>query len=86
MHPHDALGRNLVDGDLVKIHNDRGSLHARLHISDRTRQGLIVGFGIWWQKLTLNGSNVNAVTHQMLTDLGRAASFYDCLVEVSRLD
>ena len=86
MHPHDALDRNLVDGGLVKIHNDRGSLHARLHISDRTRQGLIVGFGIWWQKLTLNGNNVNAVTHQMLTDLGRAASFYDCLVEVSRLD
>jgi hypothetical protein len=29
---------------------------------------------------------VNAVTHQRLTDLGRAASFYDCLVEVSRPD
>jgi anaerobic selenocysteine-containing dehydrogenase len=86
MHPDDAFERKLVEGDLVSIHNDRGSLHARLHISDRTRQGLVVGFGIWWQKLTLNGNNVNAVTHQRLTDLGRAASFYDCLVEVSRPD
>ena len=86
MHPDDAKLRELVEGDLVSIHNDRGSLHAKLHISDRTRQGLVVGFGIWWQKLTLGGNNVNAVTHQRLTDLGRAASFYDCLVEVSRLD
>jgi hypothetical protein len=50
-------------------------------------RGSIVGFGIWWQKLTLNGNNVNAVTPpKCFTDLGRAASFYDCLVEVSRLD
>jgi hypothetical protein len=26
------------------------------------------------------------VTHQRLTDLGRAPTFYDCLVEVQRAD
>jgi hypothetical protein len=26
---------------------------------------------------------VNEVTHQRLTDLGRAPAFYDCLVEVA---
>jgi len=30
------------------------------------------------------GVNANAVTGQALTDLGRAATFYDCLVEVDR--
>jgi hypothetical protein len=30
------------------------------------------------------GQNANAVTGQGLTDMGRAATFYDCLVEVSR--
>jgi len=29
------------------------------------------------------GTNVNEVTHQRLTDMGRAQSFYDCLVEVA---
>jgi anaerobic selenocysteine-containing dehydrogenase len=84
LHPHDAAARALADGDLVRIHNDRGSLQARLVVSDRTRKGLVVAFGIWWHKLTQGGNNVNAVTHQRLTDLGRAAAFYDCLVEVAK--
>jgi len=32
--------------------------------------------------LTVDGQNANAVTGQALTDMGRAATFYDCLVEV----
>jgi anaerobic selenocysteine-containing dehydrogenase len=32
-----------------------------------------------------NGTNVNELTHQRLTDLGRAPSFYDCAVQVQRL-
>jgi anaerobic selenocysteine-containing dehydrogenase len=86
MHPDDAKQRKLHEGERVSIHNDRGSLQATLHISDRTRPGLVVGFGIWWHKFTSGGNNVNAVTHQRLTDLGRAASFYDCLVEVSQCE
>jgi hypothetical protein len=39
--------------------------------------------GIWWRKLGLNGTNVNELTSQHLTDLGRAPVFYDCLVEVA---
>jgi len=84
MHPDDARLRGLNHDEMVRIYNDRGSLDARLMISERTRQGLVVAFGIWWHKLTAGGNNVNAVTHQQLTDLGRAASFYDCLVEVSK--
>jgi hypothetical protein len=43
---------------------------------------VVNGLGIWWRKLGLNGTNVNEVTSQALTDLGRAPTFYDCLVEV----
>ena len=32
----------------------------------------------------LDGTNVNELTHQRLTDIGRAPTFYDCLVEVAR--
>jgi hypothetical protein len=51
-------------------------------VSDRARPGLVVGLGIWWRKMGLNGTNVNELTSQRLTDLGRAPTFYDCLVEV----
>ena len=56
---------------------DALSDHAR-----RARKGLVVGLGIWWRKDGDNGTNVNELTHQQLTDIGRAPSFYDCLVDV----
>jgi anaerobic selenocysteine-containing dehydrogenase len=83
MHPHDAAGRGLVDGSQVRIFNDRGEYRCRLDITDRARPGVVVGLGIWWRKLGPAGTNVNELTHQRLTDLGRAASFYDCLVQVA---
>ena len=51
-------------------------------MSTRGRPGGVNGLGIWWRKLGLDGTNVNELTHQRLTDLGRAPAFYDCLVEV----
>jgi predicted aminopeptidase len=47
---------------------------------------VVNGLGIWWRKLGLDGTNVNELTSQRLTDLGRAPVFYDCLVEVERAD
>jgi hypothetical protein len=44
---------------------------------------VVHGLGIWWRKLGLNHTNVNELTSQHLTDLGRAPVFYDCLVQVA---
>jgi hypothetical protein len=52
-------------------------------VNQRARPGVVNGLGIWWRKLGLNGTNVNELTSQHLTDLGRAPVFYDCLVEVA---
>ena len=84
LHPDDAAARALVDGDEVRIRNDRGSFTARLRVTDRARRGVAVASSIWWKKLAPGGANANAVTSQALTDFGRAATFYDCLVEVER--
>jgi anaerobic selenocysteine-containing dehydrogenase len=66
----------------VRVFNDRGSYECHAEVSTRARPGVVNGLGIWWRKLGLNGTNVNEVTSQALTDLGRAPTFYDCLVEV----
>ena len=68
----------------VRIFNDRGSFLATARVTDRARPGVVVAPSIWWRKLAPGGENANAVTSQALTDLGRAATFYDCLVEVER--
>ena len=44
-----------------------------------------MALGVWWRKLGAAGTNVNEVTHQQLTDMGKAPSFYDCLVELQAL-
>jgi anaerobic selenocysteine-containing dehydrogenase len=81
----DAVARGIATGDVVRVFNDRGSYHCKATVSPRARSGVVNGLGIWWRKLGLNGTNVNEVTSQKLTDLGRAPVFYDCLVEVAGL-
>ncbi|MFT7771652.1 molybdopterin-containing oxidoreductase family protein [Roseateles sp.] len=82
MYADDAAARGLADGTLVAAFNDRGRYVAKLRVSPRARPGVVNGLGVWWRKLGVQGSNVNEVTHQRLTDMGNAPAFYDCLVEV----
>jgi anaerobic selenocysteine-containing dehydrogenase len=84
LHPSDAAARGLHDGEVVRIRNERGSFTATLRITECARTGVAVAPSVWWQKLAPDGRNANAVTSQALTDMGRAATFYDCLVEVER--
>jgi anaerobic selenocysteine-containing dehydrogenase len=83
MHPGDAAQRGIADGAVVRVFNDRGTYHCKARLNQRARPGVVNGMGIWWRKLGLNGTNVNELTSQHLTDLGRAPVFYDCLVEVA---
>ncbi len=82
IHPDDAEARGITNDAVVRVFNDRGSYECHATLSRRARPGVVNGLGIWWRKLGLNGTNVNEVTSQALTDLGRAPTFYDCLVEV----
>ena len=83
MHPSDAQARGLGDGQSVAVFNDRGRYECSVQVSTRARPGVVNGMGIWWRKLGANGTNVNEVTSQRLTDMGRASVFYDCWVQVS---
>ncbi|VXC44210.1 Trimethylamine-N-oxide reductase (Cytochrome c) [Burkholderia sp. 8Y] len=85
IHPADADARGIADGAQVRIFNDRGSMQARARVTDRAREGVVVGLSIWWKKLSPDGCNANQVTSQALTDLGGSATFYDCLVEVESM-
>ena len=85
IHEADARPRGIADGATVRVFNDRGTYVCKAALSARARPGVVNGLGIWWRKLGLAGTNVNELTHQKLTDIGRAPSFYDCLVEVAPL-
>jgi len=82
MHPDDAAARGIADGALVEVFNERGRYHCRASVGARARRGVVNGLGVWWRKFGLRGTNVNELTSQRLTDIGRAPTFYDCRVEV----
>ena len=83
IHAVDAAARAITSGAVVNVFNQRGSYRVKAVVSDRARQGVVNGMGIWWRKLGLSGTNVNELTSQHLTDMGRGPVFYDCLVDVS---
>jgi anaerobic selenocysteine-containing dehydrogenase len=84
IHPADGAQRGILDGEMVRIFNDRGSFVARARVTPKARAGLVVGLSVWWKKLASDGKNANEVTSQRLTDMGRAPTFYDTLVQVEK--
>ena len=83
INPADAQARGINDGDTVKVFNARGEYICKAHVTERARSGVVVGLSVWWRKLGINGTNVNELTSQNLTDMGEAPVFYDCGVEVA---
>lgn len=83
IHPDDARVRRIDDGSRVRIFNDRGEIEVLARVTDRARPGCVVALSIWWKKLARDGKNANELTSQALTDIGRAPTFYDCLVEIA---
>ena len=82
MDPADAEARGIEDGDVVRVHNARGSLEAPVHVGPRVRPGVVaMAFG-WWRSL---GPSVNALTSDGVADLGGGADFYGTRVEVSAM-
>lgn len=86
MHPEDAKARRLADGDKVRAFNQRGEMQLKIRVTDAARSGLVVAPSIWWKKLAPDHKNANELTSQRLTDMGRAPTFYDVLVQVEKLD
>ena len=83
IHPDDAAARAIADGQMVRVFNPRGEYRVKAHVSTRARPGVVHSLGIWWRKFGADGTNVNEVTSQRLTDMGRAPTFYDCAVQVT---
>ncbi|MGP1682648.1 MAG: molybdopterin dinucleotide binding domain-containing protein, partial [Giesbergeria sp.] len=84
IHPTDAAARGIADGDQVRIYNQRGAFTVKARVSDRARPGVVAALSVWWKKLSPDGRNANEVTSQAIADMGGAATYYDCLVEVER--
>ncbi|XQZ30733.1 molybdopterin dinucleotide binding domain-containing protein (plasmid) [Arthrobacter sp. NyZ413] len=91
MHPEDAAARNLSEGDVVRVYNDRGSCLAGLVVSPSLRRGVAqLSTGAWYDPSPDDASfcrhgNPNVLTaDRPASSLSQAASAQHTLVEVEK--
>jgi anaerobic selenocysteine-containing dehydrogenase len=80
IHPDDARGRGIDDGDRVRIFNDRGSLEVEARLDNGIKTGCISVTNGWWIP---EGGTVNFCSEGRETDMGHGAAFHDNLVEIA---
>jgi biotin/methionine sulfoxide reductase len=92
INPADARARGIHDGDVVRVHNDRGAGLAGAIVSDTVNAGVVrLSCGAWYdpaddsdQALCLHG-NANMLTKDQGTSkLGQGPSSVTALVEIER--
>ena len=81
VHPDDAGRAGVVDGQTVRVWNDRGEFTATAKVTDDTRAGVLVAPMGWW---SIDGVGPQATTSQRLTVLGAAPTFNDNRVAIER--
>ena len=89
----DASERDLVEGDIVRVYNDRGSCLAGVRITDDIMKGVVqMSTGAWFDPimteefgLICQHGNPNVLTRDKGTsDLAQGPTAHTCLVEVEK--
>jgi biotin/methionine sulfoxide reductase len=86
MHPGDAADRSLVDGQLVRVFNDRGACLAGLLVSDAVRPGVVqLSTGAWFdpdEAGMCRHGNPNVLTQ----DLGTSSLAQGCTGQLAMVE
>lgn len=91
LNPADAAARNVVEGDVVRIFNDRGAVLAGVVVSDHITPGIVqLATGAWYDP-DENGmckhGNPNVLTRDKGTSqLGQGPSAHTCLVDFEKFE
>ncbi|MCP3913378.1 MAG: molybdopterin-dependent oxidoreductase [Actinomycetia bacterium] len=91
IHPAAAAARGLVDGDVVRVFNDRGASLAGVVVSDAIQADVVeLPVGSWYDPDddgTCRNGNPNTLTRdQGTSSLAQGPSAHTCLVEVEKLE
>jgi anaerobic selenocysteine-containing dehydrogenase len=85
VHPHDAAARDIADGDELKVFNPRGRVFLIARISRKVTQGVVCMPQGYWPSLLKGGSSANALTNDLLTDMGRGGAIQEARVEIEKV-
>ena len=85
VNPMDAAKRNIADGDELKVFNQRGRVYITAKISNKVNKGVVCMPQGFWPSLIKGGSSANALTNDLLTDMGRGGAIQEAKVEVVKV-
>ena len=90
IHPDDASNRNIKDGDMVLVYNDRGKVKIPAKITDRIAKGVTaLAQGTWYtpdENGTDTRGSINVLTSERPTPFARGNGQHTNLVEVKKAD
>ena len=76
----DANERSIIEGDQVRVFNDRGAFEGVAKLTDDVNPGVVVATLGYWRQLTKG--TVNIISSAEFVNMGHAPSFSDNLVQV----
>ncbi len=69
----------------LRVWNGLGEVGLTARVTGDIMPGTVLAPGIWWNKHSADGRNVNQLTPQDETDMGASGSFYDVRVQVESI-
>jgi anaerobic selenocysteine-containing dehydrogenase len=85
LHPGDAAGCGVKDGDLARVWNETGEIVLPVRVSDEVRPGVALSYKGRWPRLESTGLNVNVLNPGRKTDLGESTCVHGVDVAVAPL-
>ncbi|MBT2734487.1 molybdopterin-dependent oxidoreductase [Bacillus sp. ISL-7] len=84
MNHQDAFTAGIVDGDTVRVWNDRGECRLKAAVGDHVLPGVVVTQGLWADSVD-SKQLVNSLTPDRIADMGGGATFFSGRVSVEKI-
>jgi ferredoxin-nitrate reductase len=84
IHPHDALTRNIQEGDIITVKNGRGSVRVAAKVTDEIKKGVVFLPMHWGKILNRDLARANNVTSDLVDPVSKEPDFKFSSVEVTK--
>ncbi len=83
VHPDDARRYRLSEGAYAHIESEVGRATRQVRVTEAAQPGAAVVEGTWWGLNAPDGSSINVLTAETLTDLGGGSTFHNTRVRLT---
>lgn len=80
----DALSRNIEDGDIVRVWNDRGECELKASVGENVLPGVVATQGLWSDRPGMK-HHLNSLTPDRIADIGGGATFFSGRVDIEKV-